>query len=424
MIILFMGVLLFASHFFAWLFSFTKVPDVLLLMLIGVVLGPVTNIITPEFFGEVGALFAVVVLTIMLFESGTELRWDVLVQSWRGTALLSVVNFMVTTLVVAGILWSVTDLPLLVAFMVAAIVGEISAAVVIPLIDHLRMDSGPRAVLVLEAAMTDVLPIVITIALLTAYHSGIFAPGQVVRSVLFSFLGAGVIGVLGALLWSVLLTHVRHMQNSIFTTPAYVFILFGLAEYWGWSGPIAALTFGIMMGNIPFLKIYLQQHSAWWDKILNPVGLSERERSFMSEVVFLLETLFFVYVGISLTIGGIQSAVIGVSLVVLMFVVRAGVVRFTVDKSWPQRDRVLMAVLAPKGLAAAVLATLISQQIAEGQLVAEIVYVVILGSVVVTSILVFFVSKTGLQGVYGRLVGPTVVAVSDDGERSPNLADL
>src|SRR4030042_2054551 len=61
------------------------------------------------------------------------------------------------------------------------------------------------------------------------------------------------IGFLSGFLWSILLNKFRTIQNSIFTTPAFVFVVFGIAESMGYSGYIAALAFGITLGNIELL---------------------------------------------------------------------------------------------------------------------------------------------------------------------------
>jgi len=206
----------------------------------------------------------------------------------------------------------------------------------------------------------------------------------------------------------------------MFLTPAFLFILFGLAEYLGFSGPIVALTFGVTMGNIPFLTIFLQKRRGQEKGVLQPVSLSDSEHSFLSEVVFLLQTLFFVYVGISLAIGGLVASALGVGLAVAMFVVRLPVVRVMADKDLPVFDRSLMAIMIPKGLAAAVLATLVGQaQVPGAELIAEVTYMIILTTVILTSALMFLLYKTGLRGVYGRLVGSGKPAVATD--TSPNL---
>jgi len=76
--ILVIGLLVFFAHFLSLQFSKTNIPDVLVLMLLGILLGPVLGVVTPQDFGKVGSLIATIALVVILFESGTSLNLNVL----------------------------------------------------------------------------------------------------------------------------------------------------------------------------------------------------------------------------------------------------------------------------------------------------------------------------------------------------------
>jgi Kef-type K+ transport system membrane component KefB len=61
-VIAFVGILVFLAHLFTGIFSRTRIPDVILLMGIGIGLGPVLGVITPANFGEVGPVFTTITL--------------------------------------------------------------------------------------------------------------------------------------------------------------------------------------------------------------------------------------------------------------------------------------------------------------------------------------------------------------------------
>lgn len=404
-IIVLAGALIFAAHFFAWLFSFTKIPAVLLLMLIGLLLGPWLGVLTPAFFGEAAQLWMTIVLVIILFEGGTKLHLDTLRSAWRNTTMLTVTNFVVTMLAVALLMRWLVGLEWILALMVGAILGGTSPEIVVPLLDHLRMGRSSRTVLFLESALSDVLSIVVTIALLDAFQAGVFQAEAVALNVAASFVLAAVLGGLGALIWSVIINRVRNVQNSIFMTPALVFILFGVAEYLGFSGLIAALAFGITMGNVGWLRSYLERKHEFLKLVFRPASLSRKERIFFSEAVFLLETFFFVYVGISIRLTSLWLVVFGLALTLFIFVLRIPVVRLAVSKDTAIADASLMAAIVPKGLAVAVLASLPLQRgIVEGRFIQELSYIVVLFSVVITSLLIFLLYKSRLVRVYRQLL--------------------
>jgi len=204
-------------------------------------------------------------------------------------------------------------------------------------------------------------------------------------------------GIVGAFGWSYIFKKVRGLQNSMFTTAAIVFIIFGLAEWLGYSGAIAALAFGITLGNISSLR--LPRLYSGFNTDLS--GLNVSEKAFFSELVFILKTFFFVYIGISLQLANWWLIVVGLILTIFIFIIRLPIVKFTVLKSTPITDASMLAVVIPRGLAAAVLASIPFQQGMDGgEIIQNTAYAVILSSIIITCLLVFLIDKTKLRNFY------------------------
>ena len=390
LVIAILGLLIFAAHLFTEIFSRKRIPDVLLLMAIGLVIGPVFHWVKPESLGSVASVFTTVTLVIILFESGTELNFNTLINSIKGTMKLTTINFFVTMVVVALLGILIEKFDLLTALMLGAILGGTSSAVVIPMVSQLKISEKGGTILILESAFSDVLCIVFAWAFLKAAQSGSMSVGPVIGSILSSFILSAIIGFAAAILWSYVLDKVRHVKNSILTTPAFVFIIYGLNQWFGFSGAIAALAFGIGMANID----YAYHNGPLFRKLFKtqPNKLNETERQLFSEVVFLLKTFFFVYIGVSIRLDHIWPILVGLLITVVLFVLRIPIVRVSVHKekgSFPVEDKVYMSGIVPKGLAAAVLATIPAQQgLPGGELIQNIVFAVILFSITFTSILV------------------------------------
>ena len=294
LVIAFIGLLIFAAHLFTEIFSRKRIPDVLLLMIIGLILGPIFGLVKPEDLGSVASVFTTITLVIILFQSGTELNFNTLLNSIRGTAKLTLINFFVTMIVVAllGLIVFGTD-HFLTSLMLGAILGGTSSAVVIPMVSQLKISQKGGTILILESAFSDVLCIVFAWAYLQAIQTGgTMNVGKVLGDIISSFILATVIGVISAILWSFVLERVRHVKNSILTTPAFVFIVYGFNEWLGFSGAIAALAFGIGMANIDSMY----NSSVIMKRLFKngePAKLNDTEKQLFSEVVFLLKTFFF-----------------------------------------------------------------------------------------------------------------------------------
>ena len=399
------GLLIFTAHLFSEIFSRKRIPDVLFLIVIGLLIGPVFHWISPESLGNAGSIFSGITLVTILFESGTQLRFSALKDSFKGALKLTALNFVLSAVAIWLVGWLVLELDPIVSMILGCMLGGTASAVVIPIVRQMHMSEKPAIMLILEAAIGNVFSIVLALALMQAIKSRHVEFGAILGDIFSSFILATVMGLIGAIFWALILDQVRNIKYSILTTPAFVFIIYGLNEWMGFSGAIAALAFGIGLANIDGI------YNAWLKKFIKkvPVNLNETERSLFSELVLLLKTFFFIYVGISIQLKQWEPIVIGLGISVLLFIIRIPAVRFAISKKEgiPEKEMVFMSALNPKGLTAAVLATqalIYIPDMETAMFVRNIVFAVILFSIVINSILIPVIDKEGcLYRFYLRL---------------------
>jgi len=400
------GLLIFTAHLFSEIFSRKRIPDVLFLIIIGLLIGPVFHWLSPESLGNAGSLFSGITLVTILFESGTQLRFSALKDSFTGALKLTALNFILSAIVIWLVGWLVLKLDPVVSMILGCMLGGTASAVVIPIVRQLHMSEKPAIMLILEAAIGNVFSIVLALALMQAVKSKHLEFGAILGNIFSSFILATVMGLFGAIFWALILDQIRNIKYSILTTPAFVFIIYGLNEWMGFSGAIAALAFGIGLANIDAI------YSAWLKKFIKkvPVNLNETERSLFSELVLLLKTFFFIYVGISIQLNHWHPIVIGLGLSVLLFIFRIPAVRFAISKKEgiPEKELAFMSALNPKGLTAAVLATqalIYIPNVEMAMFVRNIVFSVILFSIVINSILIPLIDREeGLYRFYLRML--------------------
>lgn len=409
--ILVIGLMVFFAHFLSLQFRRTNIPDVLVLMLVGIVIGPLLGIVIPQDFGKVGSLLATIALVVILFEGGTSLNLSVLGKSLGTTGMLAFGCFVLTVAIVTLTSFFVLGLELLPATMLGVTLGGSTSAVVIPMVGALQLSEKPTTVLVLESALTDVLCIVGVFALLQIHTQGGVEPGRLVGGVLASLFFAAVIGAMGGIGWLMVLGKVRDFPNTISSTLAYVFIVYGVTEMLGFSGAIAALAMGITLTN--FEKFGLH-HIPSIDR--NIVPLNEMDLTFYREAVFLLKTYFFVYLGISIHFGNALLALAAIAMVLLIYAMRLVLTRFIFhDASYSLRDAAITSMMAPKGLAAAVLAAIpLEYGVAGGEVIRDVTYMVVLVSIILTALLVMLYPLPRVQNIYGRALCKPVTSEAPD----------
>ena len=393
---IFLGLLIFCAHLFNAWFSRRRIPDVLMLMLIGILMGPVSGWITPEQLEGTGPIFASLTLLFILFDSGIDMRLDTIRKYWTGVVQVTLLSFLVSMTAVAVVAYWVVHLELWASLMLGSMVAGTAAAIVIPLVRQMRVSDRTRVTLTLESAISGVLCIVVSLAFIEGYKIGNVSFGSTIGRVLASVLMALLIGVVGGIVWSSFMDRIRKLQNSMFLTPAFVFVIYGLTEALGYSGAIAALAFGLVLGNPEYFEMSFLKKLR-----LRPMTtLEEGEKSFFKEFVFVLKTYFFVYVGICIPFTNVYALMYGAIIAAALFLVFSFLGAGS-SRQNTREDRLTVSMMIPKGLVSAVLASMPEQvNMAAGRviipgatLIKHITYAVIFCSIIYCSLLVLLTSR-------------------------------
>lgn len=401
--IIILGIFIFWGHYLSGFFERRNIPDVLGLMFTGILLGPVFHIAEPGSFGQFGSLFSNLVLIFILFESGTDLKISEVKESFRDSAGITTFGFL-TTWIVAAILCNVIfDLSTLSSLFIGATIGGTSSAVVVGLVRKVKVLPKTTTTLIIESAQSDIFTLAIPLGILGLMLTGELEAAPVISQFVASLVLALFIGIFGAFLWSFILGKFPTLKATRFATPAFLFILYGIAEYLRYSGPLTALSFGVAIGNIKYFEPRLLA------RIIpdHAIVLPQREKEFFSQIVFLLRTFFFVFIGISVQIERLDWLAWGAVITLLLFAVRLVLVRFVFSRETPLLDKSVISTMIPKGLGSAVIATLpIRNDHPDGLIIQSICFSIILFSTIYCAGL-FYLIKSGFilpfySLVYGR----------------------
>ncbi len=393
---IFLGLLIFCAHLFNAWFSRRRIPDVLLLMLIGILVGPVLGFVTPANLDEIGPVLASLTLLFILFDSGIDMKLDMVRRYWSGVVQVTFFSFVVSMATVTLVAYFLVDLELKASMMLGAMVAGTAAAIVIPLVRRMRVSVKTRVTLTLESAISGVLCIVIALAFIEGYKLGNVSIGSMLGRVFASILMALVIGTVGGIVWSSFMDRIRKLQNSMFLTPAFVFFIYCVAELLGYSGAIATLSFGLVLGNPEYFEMSFLKKL----RLNDMTPLEDNEKSFFKEFVFILKTYFFVYIGICIPFSNPLALAYGLVIAAALFVVRFALIAIVGRKNTPE-DRLTVSIMIPKGLVSAVLASMPEQaNVAAGydiipgaEIIKHTTYSVIFCSIIICSLLVLLTSK-------------------------------
>ncbi len=400
MTILIIGILFFLAHALSLAFERYAVPDVLVLMILGIVAGPLTGILGPESFGKSGEVMSSIALVAILFEGGMSLELHRLGPTLRAALPLFILTFLASlglTLLVALFLLHLEFLP---ALTLGCILASISPAVVLPLAKTLKLSRQAADRLTIETSLTDVFSIILVFTLSSAPANGSIEIGRMLGSMFSALVFAAIIGLVGSYVWLRSLDLVRRFPNTTLATFAFLFVIYGLSEFLGFSGAIAALAFGLGVANQPFGLVEKLRGKA----LPSLSSISPGEKSFFDEVIFLLKTFFFLYLGISMHFPGIFVLALGLGLTLAIYAGRILGARRLLPRDTDRRDAMYTSLMAPKGLASAVLAGLpLAAGMAGAAEIRDLTYMVIFLSIVITAVLVLLLEKTRVARLGSRI---------------------
>lgn len=346
-------------------FKKTKVSEIIILLLIGLLLGPIAtelgvNIIGPaemSIFESFLPFFAGFALIMILFEGGLHLNFFKAVKSLTNVFSFTIIVFILTLIFSVAVMTLLSAAGLfpsnpLLALFIAAVVGGTSSAVIIPLVQGTSAKEETKTLLSLESALTDSLCVITAVAIGEIFLLGAIDVTQIAGGILANFSIAAVMGFIFGLMWLTVLTRLEGKQYQYLMTLAIVLLIFSLVQSVGGNGAIAVLVFGIVLGNGKDITEMLQ---------LKKRTINSSILSFQSEISFLIKTFFFVYLGLLFKLSYLTPQVIIISLAIMILVLLSRFFASTGLKKFKPiftKDQKLITMMSARGLAAAVLVSL------------------------------------------------------------------
>lgn len=402
------GFIIFVGFFGNLIFSRLKVPDVLILIAIGMLLGPDIlgnrfGIITDaslESLNQFKDIILSAALVIILFDGGLSLDIRSVSESMRLSILISVSAFAMSIIMVGLALHLIMGIDLLLALCLGSIIGGTSSAIVMPIVNRMRIHPRTKALLSIESVLTDVLVIVAALTILSVILLGEIDVLLVTKDIASKFLLGALFGFIAGIGWLFVLRRLQNQPLSYMITIGALFILAALVEEppISSSGAVAALAFGLAIGNREMVGKRLKSHSPTF-------RMNLQIQQFHTEITFFVRTFFFVYLGMffrfsSFTEIHLVAGLLMISMVVLarwlasLMASRIGNLEFA--------DSMAIFSLMPRGLAAAVLATLPAVMLQGtpywseglGYLFLNTTLIVILGTTIIATILTFATEKS------------------------------
>ena len=364
-------------------FKKTGIPIFIFLILTGIILGRILNLFPRESLIPELAIFAELTLFMVLFYGGLGLNFGSVLAN-GGRAFIQTVIYVGLSMVLIGLIgifilkWNVLS-----SFIFASIIGgETTAAVVVPLSRAMKLSEGAVTFLTMESAMNSILSVVFFFAFVGIYKNGGIGWVSIVSSISSQFSIGIAIGVILSLAWVFLLYRFQKQGLTYVLTLGFVLITYSLSTVLGGNGILAVLVFGIILGNYHLVnRLFRRQISMDF--------LEKQLETFQEEISFFLETLFFVFLGLTFVITPaliVSNLSIGLLILVMLLATRFVAVKTSTFRSELNNERRQIMLTCAMGLTPATLAVLaVSLQLPLADTFLNIVtYIIILTNIVTT----------------------------------------
>ncbi|MEM0133714.1 MAG: cation:proton antiporter [Thermoplasmatales archaeon] len=378
-----------------------RIPDMLLLLLIGIVIH-YTGIIPGVYLSLMKELLGFVGTVALIFiVFGGVLKLDL--QKFRGSIPKGIVMASADVIFVMGILTPLLyyffKMPFIDSLLLAAVLSETSVTFVVPLLNRVGLTENIKHIIEVETIMNSVINIIVVLLILSVMKQQmtvIGLAGYLFGSISESIVLGGVMGII----WLIVLRQALTPHYYI-ATIAILFVLWGVSDYLGASAILTVFLFSIIISNsMPVSKII---------KISGSIN-NESLNYFNQEITFFVLTLFYVYIGILVNIVDFRGMIIAAILVAILVPIRFIEV-FSVQGAthWFGKDTTIVSSFVQRGSTVIVLAgVLLSTDPSVFSLFGNILFYTVIFSILIGSIIF-----SGFSRKYVSSPKPSVDMISE-----------
>ena len=360
-----------------WLAWRTKLPAILLLLVFGIIAGPVTGWINPdELLGDILSPFVSISVAIILFEGGLSLRMAEFRKIGGVVIKLMTIGLVITWSLAAIAAHYLLGLSIEIAILFGAILIVTGPTVIIPLLRQVRPTENTGSILKWEGIVNDpigaMMAVLVYEILLTGGFTNMDASSVLVITT--TIIDGSFIGALGAgILYIMLKKHwiPEYLQNPITLMIVIAsFTISNLLQHE--SGLLAVTIMGILLAN---------QKSAKVKHIIE----------FKENLQVLLISALFILLASRLQISDLEyfNFQSGLFILALLVIVRpVSIYAATWGSNLTLQEKTFLAWMAPRGIVAAAISAIFALRLeqegfADAEKLVPYTFVVIIATVTV-----------------------------------------
>lgn len=351
------GLVIVAGLIFGKISEIIKMPDVVLFILAGIILGPsLLNWINIDKYPVENQVILSFGAAYILYDGGREIDFKILNKVKMSVSLLSTAGVLISTVIVGYVAARVFQIPVYYGLLMGAVIASTDPSVLVPLFKSMNISNKLKQTIISESAFNDAAGAVITFSLIGIILGGEFSLSQSVMQLVKSIAGGVLIGVVAGYLSHLFVDEKKfgilrdHPAELMIATVAGAYLI---SDRFGFSGFMAVFVVGMFCGNKKVFDFWIPEHSF------------QTHLRFKEVFTVLLRMMIFVILGTQLVFENLFSNLTPALIVVavLIFIARPVSVIFSMiadrKAQWKWQEVVYMMWVRETGVIPAALSGMI-----------------------------------------------------------------
>jgi cell volume regulation protein A len=360
-----------------------KMPDVVVFLVIGTLLGPaVTSVIDIKADSALNQLVLIFGSCYILFDGGASLRLKVLKEVWITIVILATVGVLITTAITGLAAYFLLGVPVIVALLLAATIASTDPATLVPVFRQVKVKERVAQTVMSESAFNDATGAILTFAVLAvAMGKGEFSVStallDLLKQVSFGLIAGVILGYFAAML----IAHEKYGFLQEYAPVVSLMAVIGAylsADGLQASGFMAVFVFGIMIGNKDMFGFSMEE------------GEQEKLDDYVMTTGLIMRMFIFILLGTQVDFALMSKYLFGSVAVVAVFMLVARPVTVFLcalpdgRANWTLKELLFMCWTRETGVIPAALAGLLMGVGApEAKLIASVTFVAVLMTILI-----------------------------------------
>ncbi|MGE6219719.1 sodium:proton antiporter [Nubsella zeaxanthinifaciens] len=375
-LIILSGLVIF-SYLFDLVASKTKLPSVLLLLVLGIGLRLLVDKLQIHTYNFLQILptLGTVGLILIVFEGSLELKYAKEKNKIiKGAFLSAFIILIITVAVITFIIHQITGAELYVCFMNAIPFSVISSAIAIPSVANINKKS--KEFIIYESSFSDILGIILFNFAVSNQQITVGSFGQLAINTILIL----ILSVVACITLLYLMGRLKH-HIKFFLIISILILMYAIGQSFHLSALILILSFGLFLNNAEAIK------HAWFRSVFIYKNLSNdltQLHQLSAETAFIIRTFFFVIFGFTMNIYQLNNFILIANGLIILGSIY--VIRFAYLYFFKRENTVPEGFVTPRGLISILIYYNLPQHLKLMEIGTPFLFLVVLGSSLVMSI--------------------------------------